>query len=103
MSAFSVDPHKLEEVMNYCLGFAKQMLEAHGEFYPFGSTLVPSGAVTATAAHLGEERPKGSEMYRVLHGAMRAQFQKREILAAGLASNVNIPPEYRPAFPDGIR
>ena len=33
----AVDPHKLEELLTYCTRFAKQMLESHGEFHPFGA------------------------------------------------------------------
>jgi hypothetical protein len=34
---------------------------------------------------------------------MRSQFQTREIVAAGIAVDVNIPPQYQPPFPHGIR
>lgn len=103
MTTFSVDPHKLEELLNYCLGFAKKMLEAHGEFYPFGAVLVPNGTVTAVGAHVGDEHPTGAEVFRFLHSALHSQFQNKEIVAAAIATNVNIPPQYQPAFPDGIR
>ncbi len=26
-------------MLNYCTKFAKQMVEQHGEFYPFGATI----------------------------------------------------------------
>lgn len=103
MATFTVDPHKLEELLNYCLGFAKQMVENHGAFHPFGAVLASSGTVTAVAADIGQEHPNGQELFRVLHSAMRAQFQKREISAASIATDVNIPPQYQPAYRDGIR
>lgn len=103
MTSFTVDPHKLEELLNYCLGFAKQMVESHGAFHPFGAVLVSSGTVTAVGAYVGEEHPHGAAVFQFLQGTMRAQFQKREIVAASIATDVNIPPQYQSAFPDGIR
>ena len=66
MTTFAIDPHKLEELLNYCLAFAKQMVEAHGAFHPFGATLVPGGTVTAVGADIGEEHPKGADVFRFL-------------------------------------
>lgn len=103
MTTFTVDPHKLEELLNYCLGFAKQMVESHGGFYPFGAVLDSSSTVTAVGADIGEEHPHGAAVFQFLQSAMRAQFQRREIIAASIATDVNIPPQYQPTFPDGIR
>ena len=103
MTTFAIDPHKLEELLNYCTGFAKQMVEAHGAFHPFGAVLVPSGTVTAVGADIGQEHPNGVDVFRFLQSAMRSQFQKREIVAAAIATDVNIPPQFKPTFPDGIR
>ena len=103
MSTFSVDPSKLEELLNCCLGFAKHLVESHGAFHPFGAMLLSSGTVTAVGASIGEEHPHGAAVFQFLQNTMRAKFQKREIVAASIATDVNIPPEYEPYFPDGIR
>jgi hypothetical protein len=103
MAAFSIDPHKLEELLNYCTGFAKQMVQAHGEFHPFGAVIVANGQLTAVGGHTGDEHPKGAEVYSLLQGAMKAQFSKREIIAGAIAANVDIPAQFKPPFPDGIR
>lgn len=103
MATFSIDPHKLEELLNYCLGFAKQMVEAHGAFHPFGAVLVPDGTVTAVGADLGEEYPKGAQVFLFLQKIMCAQFKNGEIVAAAIATDVNIPAQYQSPFPDGIR
>jgi hypothetical protein len=47
MPTFSIDPHRLEELLNYCTGFAKQMIEGHSEFYPFGAVIASNGKLTA--------------------------------------------------------
>jgi hypothetical protein len=103
VTTFTVDPHKLEELLNYCVGFAKQVVESHGAFHPFGAVLESSGRVTAIGADIGEEHPHGAAVFQFLQSAMRTQFQKREIIAASIATDVNIPAEYQPTFPDGIR
>ena len=103
MSTFAIDPHKLEELVNYCVGFAKQMVERHGTFHPFGAVIVSAGTLNAVGADVREEHPQGAGVFQFLQSAMRAQFQKREILAASIATDVNIPPQYEPVYPDGIR
>lgn len=103
MPTFAIDPHKLEQVLNYCLGFAKQMIESHGAFHPFGAVIASAGTLTAVGAGVGEEHPHGADVFRFLQSAMHSQFQKGEIVAAGIATDVNIPSQYQPPFPDGIR
>jgi len=103
MSPFSIDPHQLEELLNYCIGFAKQMVESHGAFHPFGAVIVPGGTLNAVGADIGEEDPHGAAVFQFLQSAMRARFQKHEVIAASIAANVNIPPQYQPIYPDGIR
>jgi hypothetical protein len=65
--------------------------------------LLSSGTVTSVGADIGEEYPNGADVFRFFHGSMRARFQNREIVAASIAADVNIPPQYQPTFPDGIR
>jgi hypothetical protein len=103
MPTFTIDPRKLEELLNYCTGFAKQMIEGHGEFHPFGAVINSSGQITAVGAHIGEELPKGAELYSFLQSSMKSQFLKREIIACAIAANVNIPTQFQSPFPDGIR
>ncbi|HWD92766.1 MAG TPA: hypothetical protein VG938_10485 [Verrucomicrobiae bacterium] len=103
MTTSTIDPLKLEELLNHCLGFAKRMVESRGAFHPFGAVLVSSGAVTAVGADIGEEHPGGAAIFQFLQSAMRTQFQKREIVAASIATDVNVPTQYQPVFPDGIR
>ena len=103
MTGFVIDPHKLEELLNYCTSFAKQMVESHGAFHPFGAVIVSAGTLNAVGADVGDEHPHGATVFEFLQSAMRTQFRKREIIAASIAADVNIPPEYQPVYPDGIR
>ena len=103
MPELAVDPHKLEELLNYCTEFAKQMLSSHGEFHPFGATLSPSGEIGAVGASNGEEFPPGAELAQVLIDAFREQFESGKIIAAALAANVDIPSQFESGFADGVR
>jgi hypothetical protein len=89
MPTFAIDPRKLEDLLNYCVGFAKQMVERHGAFHPFGAVIVSDGTLNAVGAHIGDEHPHGADVFRFLQSAMRAQFKKQEIIAAGIATDGN--------------
>jgi hypothetical protein len=103
MQTFNVDPHRLEEILNYCLNFAKMMISKHGEFYPFGAVLDAKGKLNAHGSWTGAENPPGTDVYRLLQDSMRTQFRDGKIVAAGIAANVNIPPQYHASHADGIR
>jgi hypothetical protein len=64
MTTFAIDPHKLEELLNYCVGFAKQMVEIHGAFHPFGAVIVSGGTLTAVGADVGGEHPHDADVFR---------------------------------------
>src|SRR5580698_7238835 len=103
MSAFSIEPQRLEELLKHCVGFAKQMIGECGEFYPFGAVISASGALAAVGGHVGDEHPDAGKVYLLLQNAMKAQFLKGEIVAAALAANVTVPAQFKQPFPDGIR
>jgi len=99
----TVDPHKLEELLTYCLDFAKQMLHSHGEFHPFGASLDSGLTLKAVGASNGEEFPPGKDLAMLLMQAFRKEFSEERIVAAALAANVNIPKQFNPKYQDGIR
>lgn len=102
MVELSVDPKRLEELLTYCLDFAKEMLARRGAFLPFGASLRRDGQVCAVAGFAGDPATP-LEVHEVLHRGLRADFEKGVIVAAALATDVTIPGEYSPDFPDGIR
>ena len=71
MPTFDIDPHKLDELLNYCTGFAKQMVESHGAFHPFGDVIVSGGTLNAVGADIGEGHPHGAAVFQFLQSAMR--------------------------------
>jgi hypothetical protein len=96
-------PEKLHELLMYCLNFASTMLEKSGEFYPFGATLSSDGKVSAIGGYGGKEHPQFQEVYQLLANGFRSGALTGEFIGVALAANVNIPEQFSPASPDGIR
>jgi hypothetical protein len=99
----AASPEQLHEMLTYCIEFAKTMLNASGEFYPFGATLNSHGKVEAQGGWDGHEHPNPQDIYRLLGSAFIEGARDGTMHATALASNVNIPAEYSPPSPDGLR
>ncbi len=99
----SASPEQLHEMLKYCIDFARTMLQRAGDFYPFGATLSPDGRIAAVGGHNGEEHPVPTENYKILGQAFAAGARNGEYLGVALAANVNIPAQYSPRTPDGLR
>jgi hypothetical protein len=99
----SASPEQLHELLMYCIGFARTMLEETGTFYPFGAVLAADGKVGGVGGHTGAERPKPQDVYRLLSGGFVSGARSGQYLGTALAANVNIPQHYSPVFPDGLR
>lgn len=99
----SASPEQIHEMLKYCMDFARTMLQRAGDFYPFGAVLAPDGRVGAVGGHNGEEHPIPAEIYKILGQAFSAGARSGEYQGVALAANVNIPTEYSPQSPDGLR
>jgi hypothetical protein len=99
----STSPEQLHELLTYCIDFAKVMLNDSGEFYPFGAVLGNDGKVKAVGGYDGNEHPNSQDIYRLLGEGFVTGARDGSIEAAALAANVNIPAEYSPPTPDGLR
>jgi hypothetical protein len=85
------------------MDFARTMLEKAGDFYPFGATISSSGNIGSVGGYNGEEHPKPQEIYQLLSSGFAAGAKSGEHLCTALAANVNIPSQFAPVSPDGIR
>ena len=101
--AVTASPEQLHELLTYCIGFARTMLEEAGTFYPFGAVLSSDGKVGGVGGSTEEERPKPQEVYNLLNGGFLAGARSGQYLGTALAANVNIPEQFSPVFPDGLR
>jgi hypothetical protein len=80
---------EIEQILNYLLPFAEQLLSGHGEFYPYAATMDAGGEVQAVSA-ASDERPDVSELLLALHAELREQASRGAIRAAGIAADVTL-------------
>jgi hypothetical protein len=99
----AASPEQLHELLTYCIGFARTMLEEAGTFYPFGAILSGDGRVGGVGGNTGEQRPRPQDVYKLLTGAFVSGARSGLYLGTALAANVTIPVQHAPVFPQGLR
>jgi hypothetical protein len=88
-SATSEAQEDLDGLVNAALPFAAQMLEQHGEFFPYGVALDASGEVRMIAGDPGHgERPPSADVLSTLVAGLRSQ--RDDLRAAALVSDVRL-------------
>jgi hypothetical protein len=97
------ETEQLQAALNYCLQFSEEMLIKAGEFYPFGAVITSDGSLSALGFDDGGEHPSPGELYAFAEQALTRSASSGEILVGALAVNVDIPREFEPPFPDGVR
>lgn len=93
----------LDELLLHCMNFARERLAQAGDFYPFGATLLADGELQDAPGYPEGKRPRPHEVYDFLVKALKAGAGEGHFLGVALAANVNIPEQFKPAAPDGIR
>lgn len=99
----AASPEQLHELLTYCIGFARTMLEEAGTFYPFGAILSGDGKVGGVGGNTGEQRPRPQDVYKLLTNAFVSGARSGLYSGTALAANVTIPVQYSPVFPQGLR
>ena len=82
-----------EDLMNEALPFAKQLLQKHGEFYPYGMAMQPDGKISAVAVANGSDHPKSAEVISDLKKAFIDGVRAKRYKATALVydSRVVVP------------
>lgn len=99
----SISSEQFNELFRHCVGFAAQMLQKYGEFYPFGTTVNTDGQIAAADAYTGDAQPDVQEIMGRLAEGFAEGVKKGEVLAVAAVSNVNMPEQLNSPSPDGIR
>lgn len=82
-----------ETLMNSALPFAEKMLSEHGEFFPFGEAMKPSGEIVSVGADSGVEHPPSQEVIDILKSAFRSAAAENEYIATAIVYDaLTIPP-----------
>jgi len=79
-----------EALMNAALPFAEQMLEAHGEFLPYGQAMDKAGKFIQIGASDGREHPPSKDLVQILRNAFREGAKARKYKATALVYDVRI-------------
>src|SRR5215467_6552040 len=79
-----------EKLMNWLLPFARQMLERHGEFFPFGGALRPNGEVVPVASYDGSNHPLSADLIRLIKDGFVEAARRSEYKATALVYDVKV-------------
>jgi hypothetical protein len=82
----------VEELLNDFIVFAKELLEKHGEFFPFGATMAPDGESSVVAGYEGTEQPPSQEIINLLNEAFKSAAKSGEYKATALFFDVRVTP-----------
>ena len=82
------DRRQLDDILDALLPFAHQLLEKHGEFFPFGAAMGHDGKVSMLAGDTGTEHPPSDEVMALIREAMRRDRDK--YVAVGLCYDVGV-------------
>lgn len=82
------DRRQLDDVLEALLPFAHQLLDKHGEFFPFGAAMGRDGKVSMVAGDTGTKHPPSDEVLELIREAMRRDREK--YVAVGLCYDVRV-------------
>jgi hypothetical protein len=91
-----------ELLMNSALPVAKQMLQEHGEFFPFGLALNAKGQVLTVAGHDESEHPTSEDFIRQVKQTFVARAAAGEYRATALVYEVQVQTPNRGVSTDAI-
>ena len=93
---------ELDQLLNSVLGFAREMLSKHGEFFPFGSSMDLAGKIAMDGAYQGAEHPPSQELIDLLTQAYTRRAEAGELRAAAICADVRIVPPGKSDKTDAI-
>jgi hypothetical protein len=82
---------EIQELLNYLLPHAEQMLNEHGEFYPYAAALDSDGQLNAVGADVEDDDSSDvGEVLLALHEGLRERAAEGAIRATGIAADVTL-------------
>jgi hypothetical protein len=81
-----------EILMNEAIPFAKRMLREHGEFYPYGYVMKPSGEIALKAGYDGTEHPKSQVIIDLLTAGFKEDAAAGRVKATALVYDIRVIP-----------
>jgi hypothetical protein len=81
---------EIQELLNFLLPHAEQMLNEHGEFYPYAAALDSDGALNSVDTDLEDDSPDVGDVLLALHEGLRERAAEGAIRASGIAADVTL-------------
>ncbi len=91
-----------QELLDVLLPFAKQMLQQHREFFPFGGRMVQDGTIAHVGATDGTEHPPSQPLIQLMQDAFREEARTTNLRTCGILYDVRIVPPGRNDKQDAI-
>jgi hypothetical protein len=76
--------------MSAVLPFAEQLLQEHGEFFPYGGALKADGQLASVAGYDGREQPPSNEIIRLIKQGFVEGAKSGEYVATALIYDVRV-------------
>ncbi|MBB1301292.1 hypothetical protein H5183_08085 [Pseudoalteromonas sp. SR44-8] len=80
-----------QELMDAVLPLAEQLLTEHGEFFPYGGAMTPTGEIVNVAAYDGDEHPPSTDVISMLNKAFISASRSKTYKATALVYDVRVP------------
>jgi hypothetical protein len=91
----------MDALLDLLMGFAVEMLEQHGEFFPFAGVITANGELQQLGGYTGDEHPASADVLQLLEDGLRERGD--DIRAAAVASDVRVADEATGADQDAVR
>lgn len=79
-----------EKLMGAALPFAEQMLQQHGEFFPYGAALKSNNEIASVAGYDGREQPPSKDIIRLVKQGFVQGAKSGEYKATALVYDVKV-------------
>jgi hypothetical protein len=80
---------EIEQLLNFLLPSAEQMLSKEGQFHPYAAMVAADGEVKSVSAPAGEV-PDVADLLVALHEELRGRAAQGSIRASGIAADVTL-------------
>jgi hypothetical protein len=94
---------QMDALLDALVGFARQMLEERGEFYPFAAEITAEGALQMVTADLAADRPASEVVLASLEARLHAAAEAGWVLATGVCADVRAAADTGELEGDAIR
>ncbi|HWA38977.1 MAG TPA: hypothetical protein VG873_14055 [Burkholderiales bacterium] len=81
-----------ELLLDAVIPFAEQLLQRHGEFFPFGASMALDGRIAMVAAHEGSGRPPSQALIDALTQRFRTEAIAGRLAATAIAYDARVTP-----------